>query len=192
MKKSSLIAFSLLMVSLQSYASENGVYIGVGVGQVLYESVEDIDGSVDDSFGSEILVGYKFSGNVSAELSYVDGAKSDIDFAVDGFRYQGELDFSSISLYGVYRTHGDIYFMAKIGVLSEKIKMDAEYCGMITGSYSCIGLDYYNIPSSYDDTGISAGIGGGWKVHSNLLVEAEFTILEEDIGFVTVGANYHF
>ena len=98
------------------------------------------------------------------------GAELEANFAdgdVEGFG----LDFDSFALYGVFRSEGEVYFKAKAGFLRENIDVPGKI--------------------SVNDTGFSAGIGMGARMES-LSLEAEYTIIEEDLNFLSIGANVHF
>lgn len=86
---------------------------------------------------------------------------------IEGF----DLDFDTFAFYGVYRSAGEVYFKGKLGFLRENVDID----GIV----------------SEDDSGLSLGLGVGTRV-DNLSFEAEFTIIEEDVNYLSVGANVHF
>ena len=85
---------------------------------------------------------------------------------VEGF----DLDFDTFAFYGVFRSEGEVFFKLKAGFLRENV----DVAGF-----------------SEDDTGFSVGVGAGARV-DNLSFEAEYTIIEEDVNFLSVGANVHF
>lgn len=79
-------------------------------------------------------------------------------------------DLTTFAIYGAYRTKGDLYLKSKIGYLSENIEVAS---------------------ISMSDSGISLGLGLGYKF-SQFSVEAEYTIIEQDVDFLSIGLNYHF
>lgn len=93
---------------------------------------------------------------------------ADIDITIGSYPYSIAIpvDFSTTALYGVYRSEGNAYFKAKAGILKEEI-------------------------DDISDTGTSYGIGVGVK-SSAIAVEAEYTIIETDVNFFSVGANILF
>lgn len=111
-----------------------------------------------------IVVGYQPS-SFGVELE-VNAA--DIDYNVYGI--SGEAKYKSIALYGVYRTEGDVYFKAKAGVLREELDTSV---------------------ADADETGLSVGVGAGVRMGA-FSFEAEYTMLEENIDLISLGANVHF
>lgn len=125
----------------------------------------DIDVSgFDADTPKGIVFGYQ-KGTMGVE---VEANFTDFDYDYAG--YSRSADYRSLALYGVYRSEGDVYFKAKAGVLHEEIKASF---------------------ASEDDMGFSAGIGGGINLGSFSL-EAEYTILESDVNFISIGANFNF
>ena len=99
----------------------------------------------------------------------VYGAEVEYTFAdmeFDVFGSTETLDFDTLAVYGVFRSQGEVYFKLKAGFLREDV-------------------------GGVDDTGASLGLGGGVRVE-NLSIEAEYTIIEEDVNFLSIGANVHF
>lgn len=89
---------------------------------------------------------------------------------------KGETDFASLDItiktlagYAAYRSEGDTYFKGKLGVLYEDIEL---------GSFSD------------DDSGASYGLGVGWRQGDGSMFELEYTIIEEDINFLSMGINF--
>ena len=82
----------------------------------------------------------------------------------------------TLALYGVFRTPGEFYFKGKAGVLYEDVEVD------IPTLFS----------ESEDDTGFSAGIGGGWRLNDSGSLEVEFTLIESDLNYLSLGYNIHF
>jgi len=42
------------------------------------------------------------------------------------------------------------------------------------------------------DSGLSLGIGVGYQFNNKISTELEYTIIEEDIDFISLGVNYSF
>ena len=93
-----------------------------------------------------------------------DATFADVD--IDSYWYNSSSNLEAYGLYGVYRSSGEAYFKGKAGMVYEKI-------------------------GSMSDTGLSVGVGGGIRLET-VSLEAEFTILEEDANYFSVGVNYHF
>jgi hypothetical protein len=155
-KKSILVA-ALGLFSFGAMAGEPGVVAGLKFGK----SMIDADG-FDDGTAKGVTFGYDFGNSWSLELDVVRS-----EFDIEGF--SGDLDWTAI--YGVYRSEGNAYFLAKIGGLKEEISF---------------------LGSSESETGLSYGIGGGFRVNDNFSLEAEYTIIESDVNFLGLGARYKF
>jgi len=125
----------------------------------------DIDASgLDADTPKGVVLGYQ-SGVLGVEF---EANFADIDYEFFGNR--GSFDYKTLALYGVYRSEGDFYLKAKAGIINQEIK------------------------SSFfkeDDTGFSAGIGAGARLGS-VSLEAEYTVLDSDVNFFSIGANFHF
>ena len=67
------------------------------------------------------------------------------------------------------------YLKGKAGILSEDISISG---GFVSGGGS--------------DTGLSLGIGAGYRLSDKFDIEFEYTIVEEDIDFISLGLNYSF
>lgn len=105
-------------------------------------------------------------------------------FAIQGEAYSAEsevenagfsdADLDVLAVYGVFRTPGFIYFMAK--------------GGFVDGEVSASGF-------SEDDTALSYGIGGGLNLADFIFIEAEYTLFDvdnTDFDFFGVSANFKF
>lgn len=165
----SLIPFSLGHAQEGSDPNDNsGFYIGVKGGPLIIDLPHYQD---DDGLG--FVAGYDFGGfGIEFEHTETEG-----NFSVSnlGFGYvRGDYELKTNALYGVYRSQGTGYFKVKLGILNEDISVSAG-----------------GVRASDDDTGASAGIGAGVRVESFAL-EVEYTVIEEDVGFLSLGLNYTF
>ena len=106
----------------------------------------------------------------SVEFEYLS-TSLDVEVSTSTMSGSDSLDVDTMAIYGAYRSPGDFYFLGKIGVLSEDVSGPGE---------------------SASDTGLSYGIGGGATINEMFSVEAEYTILEDDISFFGVTGRYHF
>ncbi len=130
----------------------------------------DIDVSAYDTAAPlGIQLGYSFNENYAIELEYTD---TDFDLKTAGMKFNG--DMQTYALYGVYRTSGDVYAKFKAGILNEEVSIKVA-----------------NQTADFGDDGFSAGIGAGYR-SGPVSIEAEYTILEQDVDFLSVGLNYHF
>lgn len=161
----------LLTVSAHAY-EVNKPYVGGKLGLMM----PDVSGA-DDAlnvglvFGMPIqqVRGQNFGGTVSVEgettFTVVDG---DIDGG-------GEWDVFTLAGYGVFRTDGQIYFKGKGGL----VYWDADF-------------DLGPVSASDDDINLSIGIGGGYQLSSQSSIELEYTILDSDLDFLSLGFNINF
>lgn len=85
----------------------------------------------------------------------------------------GDLDIWTIAAYGAYRypVSDTSYLKGKAGLLYEDVEIRSV---------------------SDDDINLSLGIGGGFKIDDRLTIEAEFTVIESDINFLSVGLHCRF
>lgn len=155
-KKSILVA-ALGLFSFGAMAGEPGVVAGLKLGKTMI----DVDG-LDDGSAKGVTLGYDFGNSWSLELDVVQG-----EFDYDGG--SGDVDWTAI--YGVYRSEGKAYFLAKIGALKEEVSAEG---------------------SSESDSGASYGLGGGFRINDNFSIEAEYTIIEADVNFFGLGARFKF
>ena len=159
--------FSETPVSGESSDSSH-MYIGVKGGAMSVNS----DAFNDDGVLLGILFGYDvpdngfaFEGEFNTTVSK---ASSDIGY--------GDLGMTTLAGYGVYRTSGRFYLKAKLGLLYE----------YLTSSVSGI----IDIDVDQPGLAISIGGGGGWRVNDRLSAEIEFTSIEADIGYASLGLNW--
>ncbi len=169
MKIRGLSAALLLAISpMLSHAG--GYYGGLKVGAMM----NDVSG-FDNGTNIGLNLGYAFDdyGNGPAiEGEYTTGA-SNGDLNILGVT--GDWDVDTFALYGAYRFGGDLYGKVKLGYLNEH------------ASASVPGASF-----SGTDNGASAGIGAGWQLSPQTAIEAEYTIIESDVNFLSLGFNYTF
>ena len=161
-----------LLCLLGNTAMAEGVYLGAKLG--LMDA--DVSG-LDPATNIGVVVGYAFA-PVSDSISWaVEGefTTSVSDGDIDAFGSNGSWDVDTQALYGVLRIGGDLYGKLRLGYLRE----DA--------SASVAGVS-----ADGSDDGVSGGLGAGWHANEQLSVELEYTLIEEDIDFYSVGVNYAF
>ncbi len=148
-------------------------YGGVKIGLV---DLDDGAGfSVDEPINLGLMVGHDlhhlFPGfSVEGELttSLADG-----DVSVPFFGKVGDLSVTTLAVYGVYKSVGELYFKGKAGLALT----DADI-----GAFG-----------SEDDLNLSFGIGGGWTVSEKGSLEVEFTFLEiTDATYLSFGYVHRF
>ncbi|GAB2509147.1 porin family protein [Microbulbifer agarilyticus] len=128
----------------------------------------DVDG--DNPFNAGFRGGYTWNSGwgIEAELtrSLSDGAYYDVDYSINTF-----------GVYGTYRSAGQLYFKGKLGYLSETVNFDESY---------------WSDSHKESDTGLSAGAGLGFHMARNAYVEAEYTLIEEDVDFFSASLVFRF
>lgn len=167
MLKRSFVIGAALIMSTASTASmaQGGFYIGAKTGEVKI----DLDEIKDDG-GTGWQVGYEFSFGLAIQVESLSASTShDILFT------PRDADMDTTAVYAVYRTPGTGFFMVKGGILNEKVDLDTPW-----GS------------ESETDTGFSTGIGGGVRLGEHFFAEAEYTLIEQDVSFLGIGASLQF
>lgn len=157
------IVFIALSLLSSTVLADSGFYIGGKTG-VLDPESNDYDADADNPVALQAglsLGNFAIQAEAYSSESEVDNAGTD-----------AELDV--VALYGVYRTDGFIYFMAKGGLVD----------GEITES-----------GASKDDSSISYGLGGGINFADFIFIEAEYIrydIDDVEVDFLGLSANLKF
>lgn len=121
-------------------------------------------GGMDDPTNAGVMVGHEW-GVVLGDI----GVQGEITSSIDDGSYAGQdVSVDTQAVYGVFRTAGPVYFIAKMGVLREDVTI---------GSVSD------------DDTGSSAGLGVGFSI-GLAQFEVEYTQIEDDVDFLSVGIRF--
>lgn len=120
-------------------------------------------GSIDTENVLGFVLGYDFGSTLSVEFEH---ANSEANSSVD---------ITSNALYLAFRTEGDTYFKARGGFLHEKVERNYGWRN----------------DSSDSDSGLSLGLGVGHRFNQ-LSLELEYTLIEQDVSYLTVGAQLHF
>lgn len=162
---------AFLFVFVCSTASAEGFYLGLKAGVM-----EVDDSAFDEAENVGLVLGYDMTGTdafawaVEAEFTK---SSSDGDFKV--FGVNGEWDIETQAIYGVMKIGQDFYGKLKIGFLNEDVTAKAG-------------------GASFDDSdsGASAGVGLGWRASEAFALELEYTMIEEDVDFISGGINFHF
>lgn len=162
-----------LLFAVNAQAAEPKPYMGAKIGQMMPDG-----GGFDDATNIGVVLGMTLNqvqaGSISLEgeltFSVADG---DIDL----FGASGDWDIMTLAGYGVFRSNGPLYFKGKAGLLYEDVSVDAP--GLL-GGYSD------------DDIGLSIGVGGGYKLSDKASLELEYTIIESDVDFLSIGMNVNF
>lgn len=160
------------LVAAPALAQENPVYFGIKAGQMN----PDADG-FDDASNIGFIFGYNLfqdaNGTLALEAEYTRNL-SEGDVAIGGAR--GAWKIETLAGYGAYRTAGDVYVKAKAGILREDAKVSIGGGGISSGK----------------DSGFSFGAGVGVRFNRKVGLEIEYTVINEDVGFLSLGYFTHF
>ncbi|MDF1692505.1 MAG: hypothetical protein P1U47_09045 [Zhongshania sp.] len=118
---------------------------------------------IEDPSAKGLLLGYNF-GHIAVELER--NAADEADYG--GAR---PLDYDTTAVYAAYRSSGVAYVKLRGGLLRETLND--------------------NQGSTVSENGLSAGVGGGIRL-SNLAIEAEFTVLDQDANLFSLGLIFNF
>ena len=154
-------------------ASEN--FIGVKTGQMLVDAP-----GTDDITSIGVIYGRSFDKNLSIEGEFNYGiAGGDVNTGFAGVT--GEVNVWTLAAYGAYRypVSDKVYLKGKLGLLYESVEAKASGFGI-------------TVSDTATDSGLSYGIGAGFDISKELAVEAEYTIIEEDINYLSAGLHYKF
>jgi opacity protein-like surface antigen len=178
MERQMKLATPLLMLALSlsaySHAEQNtGFYLGIKGGNFMVD-VSEPNFDYDDATSMGLLAGYDFGSNVSAEFEY--NSSNDADVRYFGSKF-GTLKVNTFAGYMAYRlkpnTSNGFYVKAKAGILSEDVK--------VTHNKGTI---------STNDTGLSLGVGAGFNITDKVALEAEYTLIEQDVNYLSAGLNF--
>ena len=151
------------------FAAGDALYYGVKAG-LMMPDVPEMGNATNIGF----VVGSKLNNDISVEgemtITAIDG-----DVSIMGV--SGDWDVMTLAGYAVYRSknNGDMYFKAKAGLLYEDVG---------------IQMSGFPISASGTDTGLSLGFGAGFDIGDGRTLEVEYTIIESDISFLSVGVNF--
>ncbi len=146
-----------------NHSERNGFY---GGGTLGFMAV-DVD-NVDPLFNAGLQVGYHFNDGFAVEAQYTDSMSGDSYDVNYGYGSRSiDIDIRTLAAYAVYRSPGSVYFKGRAGVLNEKI-------------------------GSMSDTGLSAGVGIGFKAGDSAAFEIEATVIEQDVNFISASLNIGF
>lgn len=168
--KVNFVMAGLILSAVSIAAQAENYYVGVKAGSMLTR----LDG-FDNSANAGVNLGYAFGDYNNApaiEVEYT-GSLSDGDVNIGGAKGKWKVD--TFALYGAYRFGGDFYGKVKLGYLNERATASGPG-GTFSGT----------------DNGASIGIGAGWKLAPQMAIEAEYTRIESDVDFLSIGLNYLF
>ena len=155
MMKKVLAAAVLLSCSVAAQASEGG-YFGAVAG-VMNTS---LDG--DNPFNAGARAGYNWASGFGVEAEFTTSlVEGEVDFSNAWVDIKEDYSISTVAAYATYRTQGSIYFKGRLGYLNESV----DFGDGVDGS----------------DSGLSVGLGAGFVFTEAMTLEAEYTLIEEDV-----------
>jgi hypothetical protein len=166
------LAIAVLIVAIAVTPGYAQHYVGPKGGLLNITQEIDFDGGAMVG----VLYGFDMPGNnfsLEAEFN-----ASVVSPESDNERY-GDLDIWTLAAYGAFRSSGKFYFKGKAGLLYEDL--DSSVSGINT-----------EISVGGGAIALSLGIGGGLRLGEKLSAELEYTQLEADIGYATLGLNWMF
>lgn len=157
-----------LFAGMPSYAqSFSPWYLGLKFGWM------DADASgFDDATNVGLYGGYTLHEDVNGNFAIEGEYTRTIS---DGDIPGGGWDIDTLAVYGAYRTAGPWFLKLKAGYLDEDINVSA-------GGSSISG----------SDSGLSFGAGGGVRLGNKAAFELEYTVIEDDVNFFSIGYLTHF
>lgn len=146
-------------------------YLGVKAGLMN----ADVSG-FDDATNIGLLLGYNFFDDNRGAFAIEGEFTTTIDKGdVRIGSATGDWEVDTWAIYAAFRTAGPAYVKAKAGYLDEDVSVGVAGTG-VSGS----------------DSGFSFGAGFGFRMGQKTSLEFEYTVIEEDIDFISLGLNTHF
>ena len=173
MKKIALSAAILMGACGSVYAQDPGVYIGVKGGSF---RVDVTEADTNNPTAKGFVLGYNLGNGPAIEF---ERNSSDTFSASQYVYYYGNVtaegEIETTALYFAYRSEGTFFFKVKGGILKEDVK-----------------LNTYGERFNDSDTGLTMGAGLGFNLGNVAQIEAEYTIIEQDVGYLSLGLNLRF
>lgn len=125
--------------------------------------------SFEGDTAAGISLSYNLDANSSIDLEFVRGGAT---ATVSNAFNSADLDvtINTTALYWFQKTSGDWYFSYKIGILQEELSSD-------------------DIPSE-TDTGLSFGVGGGYRFNPNIEIALEYVKVEADVEWALLSVRF--
>jgi len=163
-----ILIISIFTATLLSNSALAEGYWGAKFSQV------DVDSAgYDSSYNLGLIVGAEFGTLGGNNIVSLEGEFTTT--VIKGDVSTTKWDLQTFGLYAALRTGQDVYLKAKAGVVSWDLTLD-------TGANS-------------DDTGLSYGFGGGFKLSNGHVIEIEYTAIKGDntnADINMLGVNYLF
>lgn len=145
-----------------------GLYLGVKGGEM----------NISDGipFNDATSVGILLGTNVQDSGLAIEGELTTTVSAAEHKTISGsELDIYTLAFYGVYRSAGSFYIKGKAGLI-----------------YEYLNISSFIFPLEGEDIGISLGVGGGFRISNSVNLELEYTLIESDIDYISLGMTFKF
>ncbi len=134
-------------------------YFGAKTGPMMIDTA-----GVGDPTNAGVLIGHEW-GVVVGDV----GVQGEFTTSINKGDYAGnDVSVDTQAVYGVFRTAGAIYLVAKAGLLHEEVTIGS---------------------ASATDSGSSYGLGVGFSL-GLAQIELEYTQIEQDIGYVSLGVRF--
>ena len=152
---------------LYASAAHSEFYIGVKGGEMRI--------SDDIPYNDATSAGILFGSTIQASTFAIEGELNTTVSSAEHKISNVELDIITLAGYGVYRSPGKFYFKGKAGVLTD-------YLDISGGNFSIEGYSWF----------ISLGAGVGFRVSDTTNLELEYTRIEPDVDYLSLGINFEF
>ncbi|MCK4585060.1 porin family protein [candidate division WOR-3 bacterium] len=170
-----ILILTLIVVFSCVGISSAGLYVGAKSGLMMLDVPE-----VSDIIPIGVLFGYSIMPQI--------GVEGEFNYGIGGGDWEPfpgiSIDYNiyTVAGYGAYRyiIGGVAYVKAKVGVIYENV----------TAEYKVGDIIVMDLNAS--DTGLSFGGGIGFKFSEMIMAEAEFTLIEQNVNFISVGLNFNF
>lgn len=146
------------------YAEDEPWYAGVKAGRMKV----DLSG-YDNAIGVGGMLGYKLNNTLGIEGGYTTTGE-DSDVMVGTSQAQWDIDVVAVHL--AYRTEGNFYAKGKVGALYQEVSVNLANAGE---------------PKSGGE--FTYGVGAGWRPFKDIALELEYTVIESDVSFISIGIN---
>lgn len=163
----------ILTISFLASCLFSHVVLAEGYWGAKVTQIEVDNPAFDNAYNAGIIVGAEFGTLGSNNIVSLEGEFSTT--VIKGDVSTSEWDVQAFGLFAALRTGKDAYLKAKAGVVSWDLSVSP-------------GTDT-------DDTALSYGFGGGFKLSSGHTLEIEYSVVEGDGGnadITMLGVNYLF
>lgn len=157
------LIFALLFLSCWPGLAAANAFVGTKVG--LMSVSFDNDAVEDDPGNAGVILGYAFTSFIPALSLELDITRS----VAPGRVANADLSVETQGLYLSYRSSGTVYFKGRLGF------MDASLTGNL----------------AEDEGGETYGVGLGWR-RNVIALELDYTSIDDDVSYSSIGVIYHF